>query len=193
MKSRTRPYHHGDLRATLMATAMRMIEEQPVERLSLRALSRAAGVSHAAPYHYFPDRAALLKAVGDEAMREFAEALEDGAASDRDARGSLYAMGRAYVRFATQRPRAFGLIFDPDLCPPGDPGPDRGPLIARAEAALEGCVERLRRTGWRPRQSTAVVALALWAGVHGLARLVADGYAPADGVDAALEALVADA
>ena len=44
-----RPYHHGRLRAVLLAEAERTLREEGAEGLSLRDLARQAGVSHAAP------------------------------------------------------------------------------------------------------------------------------------------------
>src|SRR5689334_10951829 len=60
---RQRPYHHGDLRRALLAAAVKMIAEAGPGALSLRALARRIGVSHAAPAHHFSDKAGLLTAV----------------------------------------------------------------------------------------------------------------------------------
>ena len=55
-----RPYHHGDLRRTIIETAMAMLHEDKGWQFTLREVARRAGVSHAAPYKHFPDKAALL-------------------------------------------------------------------------------------------------------------------------------------
>ena len=55
-----RPYHHGDLRRTVIETAMAMLNEEKDWQFTLREVARRAGVSHAAPYKHFPDKAALL-------------------------------------------------------------------------------------------------------------------------------------
>ena len=60
------PYHHGVLRATLMREALRVIERDGVEGVSLRALAREAGVSHSAPNHHFGSRTGLLTAIATE-------------------------------------------------------------------------------------------------------------------------------
>ena len=60
-----RPYHHGDLRASLLQAAARWLDEQGAETLTLRELARAAGVSHAAPYHHFAGRDELLAGVAE--------------------------------------------------------------------------------------------------------------------------------
>ena len=65
----SRRYHHGDLRATLLASAEEMLREKGVAALSLRELARAAGVSHAAPSRHFKDKQALLDEMATEMYR----------------------------------------------------------------------------------------------------------------------------
>ena len=56
----TNTYHHGDLKNTLQAAAAQLIAERGVEGFSLREISQAAGVSHAAAYRHYADKQALL-------------------------------------------------------------------------------------------------------------------------------------
>lgn len=61
--AQTRPYHHGDLRSSLLEAALDVIRADGPSGLSLRRdLARRAGVSHAAPAHHFKDRTGLLTA-----------------------------------------------------------------------------------------------------------------------------------
>src|SRR5947208_7756866 len=55
-----RGYHHGDLRNGLLDAARTILEEESLAALTLRAVARKAGVSHAAPYRHFPNHEALL-------------------------------------------------------------------------------------------------------------------------------------
>lgn len=65
-----RPYHHGDLRAALLAAAAEQIEAVGTARLSLRELARRrAGVSHAAPAHHFVDKRGLFTVLAAEGFR----------------------------------------------------------------------------------------------------------------------------
>src|SRR3981189_813877 len=60
-----RRYHHGDLRRELILAACALLEGEASEALSLRSVARRAGVSPAAPYHHFRDRAELVAAVAE--------------------------------------------------------------------------------------------------------------------------------
>ncbi len=98
-----RSYHHGDLRAALLASAAALIEERGIDAFSLREVARRAGVSPAAPSHHFGDARGLLTALAAQAFLDLGDALEAGAvADDREAR--ILRQGVAYVAFAIARP-----------------------------------------------------------------------------------------
>lgn len=106
-----RPYHHGDLRRALLEAARRILEAEGPSALSLRAVAREAGVSPAAPYHHFKDKAELLDAVAEQGWemldRRMAEA--QGEAEPRD---KLNALGIAYVCFARDNPALYRVMYD---------------------------------------------------------------------------------
>ncbi len=80
--------------------------------------------------------------------------------------------GRAYVAFARERPSLFRALFlSGTLAPPAadraDPDAAPGPVLA----ALVSDVTEAMEAGLLPRAEPTVVALALWASVHGIATL----------------------
>ncbi|MER6877007.1 TetR/AcrR family transcriptional regulator, partial [Amycolatopsis sp. NPDC000673] len=101
-------YHHGDLRATLLTTAMEMLEQG--EQFSLRAVARKAGVSPTAPYRHFADRDALESALAAQGLRDLNEDLIQGDAMPATV-AELAELGVAYVDFALRRPALFRLMF----------------------------------------------------------------------------------
>lgn len=160
-----KPYHHGDLRRTLLASAVEVIAERGVAALSLRDLARRAGVSHAAPRHHFTDKTGLLTAVAAEGWSLLAGALAAHATDFAEA-------GVAYVVFAVEHPAHFTMMRSPDLVRAEDR--ELTEARGRAAAVLEGeGRDRVRR-------------LAAWSLVHGLASLVLEGnVAPGPGQDVA--------
>jgi AcrR family transcriptional regulator len=68
------PYHHGDLRRAILDAAVESISAHGSTALSLREVSRRAGVSHAAPIHHFGDKAGVLTALAAEGYELLAEA-----------------------------------------------------------------------------------------------------------------------
>jgi AcrR family transcriptional regulator len=107
-----RPYHHGRLRAVLLAEAERTLREQGIDALSLRDLARQAGVSHAAPRRHFADRQALLEALAEAGFIRLGDEVR--AAIDQageDYQAGLRAVATAYVRFAIQDAALLQLMF----------------------------------------------------------------------------------
>lgn len=162
-----RPYHHGDLRAALLAEAEALLEERGLAGFSLRAVAKRAGVSHAAPAHHFGDARGLLTALAAEgfARLDAAQAAREAGAGDGAAR--LVASGQGYVAFALERPALFGLMFDAERLDHDDPG-----LARTAGAAFE----RLRRNTAGADEGASLARLrAAWGVAHGLATLMIAG------------------
>src|SRR6201995_1603509 len=74
-----RGYHHGDLRNGLLEPAPPILEEESLAALTLRAVARRAGVSHAAPYRHFPNHEALLVELSVEGFQELRRFIVDAA------------------------------------------------------------------------------------------------------------------
>ncbi|MCJ2088869.1 TetR/AcrR family transcriptional regulator [Methylobacterium sp. E-005] len=162
-----RSYHHGDLRAALVATALEQLESGGAAALSLRAVARACGVSAMAPYRHFAGKEELLEAVAASGFEALAVALETADASAAGAQ-ALAAQGAAYVTFACRNPALFRLMFMGAGCTP-----DR----SRAYAILERRAAALAGSG----MAAADLTLAAWSLVHGLAALILDRRVPLEG------------
>ena len=169
-------YHHGDLRNALLRAACEIAAADGAAGLSLRKAARRAGVSHAAPAHHFGDLAGLLEAVaidGFEKLRAELERAADAAPED----GSLALLrdvGLAYVRFACEHPGHYRAMFHPRLVERGA----SAPLAAASDAAfgvLVDAVEAGQGGGDVRAGDPRELALAVWAGAHGLATLWSDG------------------
>jgi AcrR family transcriptional regulator len=166
-KPAPRPYHHGDLRATLLAAAARWLDEHGADTLTLRELARAAGVSHAAPYHHFAGRDELMAGVAEHAFDRLGDALAAAAGAATPAQ-ALLDIGEAYVREALAHPAQFRLMFGPTLARKAEhPGLQRA--AGRAfNVLLDACARHA------PERALEL-ALAGWSLSHGAANLAIDG------------------
>ncbi len=105
-------YHHGDLRAALVDTAVELIGERGVRGFSLAEASRRLGVAASAPYAHFSDREDLLAAVAVHAWELFYAALRPGIESAGSPVERLAAMARSYVRFAAGHRALFDVLYE---------------------------------------------------------------------------------
>lgn len=193
-KAELRPYHHGDLRAALLAAAEAELVERGIEAFSLRSVAKRANVSHAAPAHHFGDTNGLLTALAAEGYRRFVAhqaAWEDRGGTDPAAR--LIESGLGYIDFALRHPALFRLMFGSDR-------PDyTSPELSAASLAAYQQIEAANAAvaAGRGRQSDITDVEATWAIVHGLAdlssnqRLYRLGTLPAKKRDAILRSIIA--
>ncbi len=183
-----RPYHHGNLRAALLASAEQTLNEGG--ELSLRELARQVGVSHAAPRRHFAGKQALLDALAQDGFERLGGELRGAMAGASDFEGRLLAFARAYVGFATEHAALLELMFAgkhrPGAADSLRQAADRAfdaPLSLIAEGQSAGEV-----VGGDP-QDVGTVAFAAFQGLASLAN--AGMLEPDDGtVAAAVERLV---
>lgn len=172
--SRRTGYHHGALREELLAACRRLIEAEGIGAVSLRRVAREAGVSPGAPYHHFPDRAALLAALSTQGFALLADRLRQARAAAADPPAALGALVVAYVEFAREQPAYFQLMFRPELSR-SEKTPD---LQTAGDAAFDLLVEAVRecqRAGAAPGGDPGPLVGMVWALGHGLAALWLDG------------------
>ena len=154
-----RPYHHGDLRNALLDAARAILEEESLSALSLRAVARRAGVSHAAPYRHFPNHEALLVELAVEGFAELRQEIVQASTAQGSEPDRIAHLGAAYMRFVARRPALARLMFGPQL-----PNRERFPALAEAADAIGDEIGKALHD--------SALGLAVWAAVHGLATLV---------------------
>jgi AcrR family transcriptional regulator len=153
-------YHHGDLKAVILAKAAGLVADRGADGISLRELAREAGVSHAAPAHHFTDRRGLFTALAAQGWRMLADALAG-------ARPDFIAAALAYVRFALDHPGHYAVMFDRSLVHPDDQDLKAAQDAAGAELAQGVGTLKDPRANADPQSA----ALAAWSLVHGFAML----------------------
>jgi AcrR family transcriptional regulator len=185
-------YHHGALQAALIRAARDILESEGYEALTLRAAARRVGVSQAAPYNHFADKAALLAAVAALGFQEFAAAMRHEMDAVVDAQARLNATGIAYVAFATSNPGLFKLMFGSSVLM-GSDDPDLDAARTAAYDVLRGAVHSVPVSGPRDAQHEALESLRSWALVHGLATMINEGTIAPDifGASSARELITA--
>jgi AcrR family transcriptional regulator len=181
MTARKPRHHHGNLRATLVAAGVVLVDRSGPDALSTRKLAAQAGVSHAAPAHHFPSLTHLRTAVAAEGFRRFTAAMEDAMGrADAHPRAQCDAACRGYIAFARAHPGLFHLIFGGlDLTPE-----DAEFCAASGQAAA--LLSRIAAPFAAGARDRAAVETMIWAQVHGFCSLMLSGQlAVADGIDPA--------
>jgi AcrR family transcriptional regulator len=173
------PYHHGDLHDALLAAAERVLERDGLPGLTLRAVAREAGVSHAAPTHHFGDLTGLLSELAAIGFRRFNEAMVAARNNETHPLMKGLANAKAYVAYAQASPGMFSLMFRNERIDMTRPS-----LHEAATASFEGLARAIGAGRNEKLTGEALEALSLdqaaaiaraWSLVHGFASLLLDG------------------
>jgi AcrR family transcriptional regulator len=117
-------YHHGDLKAALVESALALIAERGVAALSVAEVARRTEVSGGAPYRHFPSRQALLIAAATEAARNLTSRFQAecpwSGRPGSDPVADLAASAAVYALFTAEHGAGFDLIFAAELRGQGD-------------------------------------------------------------------------
>lgn len=159
----------GGARDRLLAATHAELAEHGRAAVSLRAVARRAGVSHAAPQYHFGDRAGLLTAAAADGYRGLTRVLRGSRQEGGPA--ALDRLGQAYVAYGCEHPALFDLMFRPSELRSDDPEL----RLAKQQALGE---LRAAVAAADPSASPEVVAertLSSWGFVHGLVVLALAG------------------
>jgi AcrR family transcriptional regulator len=162
-------YHHGDLKRALTEAALGLVSEKGPKGFTLREVARRAGVSAAAPYRHFADKADLLAAVATQGFVQFHETLSAVAAETTDLHERMVNMARAYVRWAVTHPDYYQAMFGAEI----DKG-DHPELLtagARAFDDLLDAITRCQEADILPDGDAREIAGPTWSLLHGIALL----------------------
>ena len=170
-------YHHGDLPRAMLQQAVRVIQKQGVEALTLRMVGEKLGVSRTALYRHFADKRALLGAVAAEGFRMLRRETANAYAAAGRGDAGFRAMGLAYVRFALAHPAHYRIMFGgfvaSDKGPAGVADPDTDAFQVLVDAIVEQ-----QRAGLVRADDAQQLAIYIWSMVHGIAMLALDAHLP---------------
>ena len=176
----TADYHHGNLRQSLLDASVALLDSEGLEALSLRRLAEQVGVSRQAPYHHFRDKQALLAAIGEQGfalLNQLLGSFTDNPAISLDER--LYRAVMGYLNFALEHRALYRLMFGQTLWRSEQTRSDTDEFQRYAKDCFRQYVQLfdlLKEAGeLPPEENTLRLAQLLWAAMHGLAQLAADG------------------
>jgi len=167
------PRDPAPTRNAIVAAASRLLEAGGIEAVTLRAVGEAAGVSRAAPYRHFADKAALLQHLAVRMLTDMASGVR-GSASGLDPVMGLHAGCLAYVNLAIERPNHYLLIFGD--APAVAPSPEAESAADDALGAIEELVAQVGSRGLLNTAPTREMATILWVTLHGIAQLQITGH-----------------
>jgi len=169
------PYHHGALRDALLEAAERVLERDGLGGLTLRAVAREAGVSHAAPTHHFGDLTGLVSELAAIGFRQFSAAMASACDSSMPPMEQARIRAHAYVHYAQAHPGLYGLMFRTERLDMSRPS-----LHEAANASFAGFAGTIGASRHEPISAQALTLdqgaalVRAWSLVHGFTMLLLD-------------------
>ncbi|MCX7396279.1 MAG: TetR/AcrR family transcriptional regulator [Planctomycetales bacterium] len=166
-------YHHGDLEQAIIETGRRMLERSGVAEVSLRAIARAIGVSHQAPYQHFASKADVLLAIRNAGFAKLAEEARRATAKHpRSPRLQLEEAAVSYVRLALESPAVYQLMFGGQIRPEQVADRDQ----SAATDAFAALAAIFQPAGELLTEATRLRTRLVWSMLHGIASLRINGF-----------------
>ena len=170
------PYHHGALHEALLKAAETVLERDGLQGLTLRAVAREAGVSHAAPTHHFGDLTGLVSELAAIGFRQFNAAMAAADSSGPSPLDKAMARAKAYVAYARAHPGMYGLMFRTerlDMTRPSLHEAAHASFAGLAGAIAASRHEQIAAEALSLDQAAAIARA--WSLVHGFTMLLLDG------------------
>jgi len=160
----------GSTSQRIYRCALRILEAEGPQAVSMRRVAEEAGITAMAIYHHFPSREALMSAVVDSEFERLVEFFTPPKRKLSFSTAMIHLMD-GYINYALAHPRIFDYVFASRR-----PGARRfpGDFRARRSPTLNQLADIVRegmKTGKLKRDEVWEIAMELWAHAHGYVAL----------------------
>lgn len=178
-----RSYHHGRLRDALIDAARSLVAERGPSGFTLAEAAKRVGVTAAAPYRHFNDRADLMIELARRGFEQFGEALARAwNGGQPDPVSAIHNMGAAYLDFARREPGLYSAMFG-NVRTLDAPAP--GAAADKALATLLEAAQSVLRHYGASTDGARALSYQIWSLSHGVAMLELAGHLnPSEGCGA---------
>lgn len=180
------PSTSSDARTTarrILNAAAKLLATEGYASLSMRRVAASVGISQAAIYRHFKDKAELVSKLVGEGYGELSAMIERVAERDGPPEKLIASSFRDYVEFAVSRPALFKALLLQDIGTAGKTVEAFATGVSRRRRTFELLTAMIGRgmdEGVFTRADPELTAQAIWASFFGLAsRVVIEGL-PAD-------------
>jgi AcrR family transcriptional regulator len=177
MKKEKQPYHHGDLRPSLIKAAKEILQTSGLNALSIRKLAEKTNVSRAAPYHHFKDKNELLCAIAEDGFLQQDALIENVliSSNENDPTERFEKFILAFLRFASDNKEQYDLMYGGTIWKNGVPTETLSDVSKTSFKLWLGEIDKLQQAGVLKQTAPALrLAQVTWATLHGLCNLSND-------------------
>ena len=175
--SKSNNFHHGDLKRALYDAAVSLLDQHGSGGVTIRAVARAAGVSHSAPINHYKDKRALLTAIGQGEFKTILQNIETSLNKASSApKDRIKVIANSIMDFGFKHPNRYQLLWRADLIDHEDPA-----LLAVMDKVYDTLCFEIERAIPHANVDKDTVAVALWSMLHGYVDMCQSGmFTPLD-------------
>jgi AcrR family transcriptional regulator len=166
-------HSRDEIREMAIAAAAEHVETEGFQSLTARKVASKIGYTVGTLYHVFRNFDDLVIHLNAQTIDEMAALIQQQTRRKRNPEARIRAMAECYVKFATDHPDRWRLVFE-HQAPRGLPTPVQ--MKERRDVMFEMVANNLSEIS--PRRSTQEIdhtATALWSGIHGICILALTG------------------
>ena len=170
-------YHHGNLKEEFLKIAFEFIDQNDIDKLTLKILSDATGTSRSAIYRHFKSKDALIEVMIEKGFEQFdditAPILNDQSKSLVD---RFYLTTKSYIEWAKINPNLYRLLFGIKYAHIREDIVSIKDEDCSGFGALKLAIEEGQKSGILKNENSYKQSIVIWASLHGLATLIIDGF-----------------
>jgi AcrR family transcriptional regulator len=169
-------YHHGNVKEALIQAAITLLQDEPVQNLSLRRLAKEVGITPTAVYNHFSDKDALVAAIKMESFENFNQFLKQHCTEIDDPEKIFLELGVGYYRFSKQYPSQFDVLFNYAI-PPESNTEELIETACQSQELLKNVIQAILIKRGKDYNEDILIKASLmaWTQIHGLVTLTASG------------------
>lgn len=167
-------YHHGNLREALIQGGLKILREEGIEGVTLRAVAQYAGVSQAAIRNHYRDKNSLLAAMAAAGHVDLSKRRLRKRGQPTKLEDVIGLIFSNYVEFAIENPDLFRLMFAYKSLRRQEYSDLEGSSTAALRNLMDLLSQALALEGIFDRDVEALT-FKVWSAMHGIAMLAIDG------------------
>jgi AcrR family transcriptional regulator len=169
-------YHHGNLKAKLLEIAFDFLNQNDIDKLTLKILADATNTSRSAIYRHFKSKDDLIEQMIIIGFEKFDNAIiEVFEKKDTPIIQRFHSGGQAYIKFATNNPNLFRLLFGNKYSHIREENFTIGENC-NGFNALQQTIQEAQELGLIKQEDSLTQTIIIWSSLHGLATLLIDGF-----------------
>ncbi len=181
MKTKSKTYHHPNLKEKLLEESLKEIDSKGIEGLSLRNLSKKLGVSQSAPFRHFSSKQDLLNALALKGFSLLENYIDfDIFDKNMDVFERIRQFAQGYINFVMSNQSFYKLMLNLELFH-GQESEEVRKAGDKTVLHIVNIIREGQKQGVIKDDQAVFLSIYFWSTFHGLLDLFVKEHSPCSG------------